>query len=323
MGTRPKSKPRAVRRRPDDVRSWLRTRPSLEELREVFPAEWRTVEREIGERAERGDVEELKAYVAQLTSPPPARPGGRRKVGGGGDALSLEIRRHMTVAALKQVCLAAASGVEQGRLRFNLVNGWVAQKLLFAGGLQRKPVSMAWFRLVWPLLWQRRMLMPLVSPKGIYCFYSKALVSAVAELLGDLRCVEIAAGDGTLARFLRDEGVDIVATDDHSWAHAVSYPDDVQRLDARQALRRLKPQAVVCSWPPAGNPFERDVFRTASVELYVVVGSRHRFSAGNWDAYDEQQDFALTEDLQLSALVLPPELEAAVYVFRRVSADAR
>ena len=53
------------------------------------------------------------------------------------------------------------------------LNGFVAQRLLFARGLERKPVSMRRFRLIWPLLWQRRRLMPLVQPKGIYCFYSR------------------------------------------------------------------------------------------------------------------------------------------------------
>jgi hypothetical protein len=36
-------------------------------------------------------------------------------------------------------------------------------------------------------------------------------------LIGERECLEIAAGDGTLARFLEAEGVRITATDDHSW----------------------------------------------------------------------------------------------------------
>jgi hypothetical protein len=99
----------------------------------------------------------------------------------------------------------------------------------------------------------------------------------------------------------------------------VRFGDDVVRQDAREALRARRPQVVVCSWPPAGNAFEREVFRTRSVELYVVIGSRHRFATGDWDAYERQTTFALEESPELSALVLPPELEAAVRLFRRVS----
>lgn len=228
----------------------------------------------------------------------------------------------MRAAALKQLCFSAATGVTAGRVRFNLLNGYVAQRLLFAGGLERKPVSLAWFRLLWPLLWQRRLLMPLVGPKGIYCFYSRKLIRALASQIGDRSCLEIAAGDGTLSRFLADEGVEVTATDDHSWKQSISFPDSVRRLDARQALRVHQPQAVVCSWPPAGNPFEREVFKTRSVELYVVVSSRHRFASGDWAAYERQRGFDFAEDPDLSRLVLPPELEAAVYVFRRRTAGS-
>ena len=48
-----------------------------------------------------------------------------------------------------------------------------------------------------------------------------------------------------------------------------------------------------------------------------MISSRHRFAAGDWDAYDAQDAFEMTLDEELSRLVLPPELEAAVYLFRR------
>ena len=66
--------------------------------------------------------------------------------------------------------------------------------------------------------------MPLVEPRGIYCFYSGALVARLAALIGARSCVEIAAGDGTLSRFLRDAGVDVVATDDASWTQTRGGP---------------------------------------------------------------------------------------------------
>jgi hypothetical protein len=179
-------------------------------------------------------------------------------------------------------------------------------------------VSLPSFQPVWPLLWQRRFLMPLVGPRGIYCFYSKPLIRRLAEMIGDRPALEIAAGDGTLARFLADAGVAITPTDDHSWRD-VSFPADVVREDAREAVRTRRPAVVVCSWPPAGNDFEHEVFRTASVELYVVIGSKHRFATGAWDAYEQQTEFEFAEDAALSRLVLPPELDAAVYVFRRTT----
>jgi hypothetical protein len=298
--------------RTGDVNAWLRSRPPLEQLQQRWPEEWERVSNQIGELTARGDVEELKAYVAEVAGPA-ATPIGTREA-----RLRAEVRRQMTVAALKQVCLSMATGVKEGRVRFNLINGWAGQKLLFREGLERKPASMFWFRLIWPLLWQRRLLMPLVNPKGIYCFYSDRLVQELAGLIGDRSCLEIAAGDGTLSRFLADAGVDITATDDHSWKHVVRFPAAVKREDARTALRRRRPQVVICSWPPAGNEFERDVFATRSVELYIVIGSRHEYASGNWAAYRAQERFEFAEDPRLSRLVLPPEVESQVLVFRRI-----
>ena len=304
------------RRRPQDVHRWLQKGPSLAELRKAYPGEWEVVQRELTEVVPRGDVDELKAYARALASPESDTRGRGQPRQSAPPAE--EIRRHMAAAALEQLSVSAATGVHEGRLRFNLINGYVAQRLLFKHDLERRPVSMLWFRLVWPLLWQRRFLMPLVGPKGIYCFYSKRLVHALAAMIGDRSCLEIAAGDGTLARFLADAGVDVTPTDDHSWRD-VDFPDSVTRQDAAEAVRARRPQVVICSWPPADNGFEREVFRTESVELYVVIGSRHRFATGDWAAYESQTAFELEEDAALSALVLPPELDAAVYVFRRAA----
>ena len=306
-----------MRGRPDQVRAWLERGPSLAALQEAYPAEWSVVQRELAELVPRGDLEALRAYAQRLAAPP-APASERRQVRGLDAALAREIRRQMAAAAIKQLSLSAATGVHEGRVRFNLVNGWIAQRLLFEHGLRRKPVSMPAFRLLWPLLLQRRYLMPLVGPKGIYCFYSKPLIRRLAAMIGDRRALEIAAGDGTLSRFLAGAGADVVATDDHSWRD-VEFPDSVVRQDAAEAVRTRRPQVVICSWPPAGNSFEREVFRTDSVELYVVIGSRHRFATGDWAAYESQTAFALEEDAALGALVLPPELDAAVYVFRRAA----
>jgi hypothetical protein len=271
-------------------------------MREAHPREWEKVQAEIAGVVNSGDLDDLKAYVQKVSH-------GRGRS---------EVERAMAQEALRKVCVAAATGVTKGKVRFNLVNGWIAQRLLFKGkGLDRKPVNRATFRAVWPLLTQKRFLMPLVEPKGIYCFYSRKLVKQLAKEIGDRKALEIAAGDGTLSRFLEAEGVDITATDDHSWKHAIDFPDDVRRQDAVTALRTHRPQVVICSWPPAGNSFEHHVFQTESVELYVVIASQHAFASGNWQAYSDQTGFDYSEDAGLSRLVLPPELESAVYVFRR------
>jgi len=273
------------------------TPPTLQELQAAHPRDWELVQKQLAEIVPTGDNAHLTRWIGSLQS---------------------DVQRAMAVAAVKQLALQAATGAKPGeRVRFNLLNGKLLQRIFFEGeGFRRKPVSMRQFKRWWPLLSQRKLLMPLVAKKGIYCFYSEPLVARLAELIGDRRAVEIAAGDGTLTRFLRGAGVDIVATDDHSWKD-VDFPAEVIKEDAKTSLKQRAPAVVVCSWPPADNAFERAVFKTRSVELYVVIGSRHRFAAGNWKTYEEQTAFDMTDDEELAQLVLPPELEAAVYVFRR------
>src|SRR4051794_16006855 len=301
------------RRRPAaQERAWLEGDPPLAEVRERFPAEWAQVQREVARAVDAGDVEAIKAYAVRVARAP--------KVRGEREAVSALARQRLAAGALKQMGVAAATGVSAGRVRFGLVSGWLTQRLLFrGGGLERKPVSPRAFRLLWPLVRQKRVLMPLVEPRGIYCFYSRPLVERLAALIGDRPCVEIAAGDGTLARFLRAAGADVVATDDFSWTQTAppAGSDDVVRQDARTALRERAPEVVLCSWPPAGNAFERHVFATPSVKTYIMIGSRGEFGAGSWADYRAQDAFTYAEEPQLSRLVLPPEIDPAVYVFHR------
>jgi hypothetical protein len=300
---------------------WLKTNPSLDELCSRYPGEWTAVQQDISAIVERGVAEELKAYLERMSAHAAlAKPSSGNQQKNRDATLSQFIRSRMAHESVKKLCLAtlaANTGATKGKLRFNLLNGYIAQKLLFSRELERKPVSLFWFRLFWPLVWQKKRLMPLVQPRGVYCFYSRALIEALAGMIASRSCLEIGAGDGTLTRFLKNQGVQLTATDNHGWQNAVKYPEWVIKLDAREALTTYAPEVVICSWPPSQNDFERYVFNTPSVQLYIVIGSHHQFAFGNWKDYKQQSTFDLEEDKKLGALVLPPELGAAVYVFRR------
>ncbi len=306
---------------PEHILKWLGEKPSLGELEKRFPEIREGVRQELATLLAEGTAARLPAYLKRLqreeTQLERTCRGSRSDRKGATALIRQMVRVRMAHLAVKQHLISEATGITGGKVRFNLINGMVAQKLLFSDGLERKPVSLFWFRLLWPLLWQRKLLMPLVQPEGIYCFYSKSLIDGLVRLIEGRFCLEIAAGDGTLSRFLADQGVTVVATDDHSWKHEVRYPRSVEMRDGGDALREYLPPVVICSWPPAGNRFEQQVFRTKSVQLYIVIGSRHHFAAGNWEAYHQQTAFDYGEDRALSALLLPPELDGAVYLFRR------
>ncbi len=294
---------------------------SLEELMAAYPAEWRAVGEALVAATAAGRPEAVEAFVRQAAEAAAPWRARVERSHGNPEVLAAALPRlaaaRMARLAVERTLLAAATGQAAGTVRLGRWSGTLIQALFFGRGLARRPVPMRAFRWVWPLVTQKRLLMPLVQPRGIYCFYSLELVKALAALVGGRPALEIAAGDGTLSRFLRERGADVRATDDQSWAHAVTYPADVERLDAAAALARHRPRAVLCSFPPPGNGFERRVFTTPGVELYLVVTTRHRFAAGDWAAYERQTAFEWSVDERLSALVLPPELDPAVLVFRR------
>lgn len=306
---------------PEKILAWLQKSPSLAELCARFPDDWEIVQSDFARIVAHGTPEDLKAITDRSGRQKPLHKGLHSRAPADRKMrealLSEHVRHRMMRLVIKQYSLPVATGVTKGKVRFDIINGYLAQKLLFAKGLERKMTSLFWFRLVWPLIWRKRLLMPLVESRGIYCFYSKELVEALAAIIGSRSCVEIAAGDGTLSRFLKSRGIQITVTDNHSWKHAIHYPEDVELCDAREALRRYDPEVVICSWPPSSNDFERMVFKTKSVQVYIVIGSRFQFASGNWADYKMQSTFSFEEDKRLGELVLPPELGSTVYIFRR------
>ena len=304
-----------------DELKWLSTNPPLHELMECYPDEWKEVGYELVSVLEDGRAEQLNevATKARLM----AETGKERILKSRNSLKAIEtampylVKSKMWLLALEKCYLAAATGKTTGKVRFNLINGYLIQKLLFSKHLIRKPASLFRFKFLWPFIAQKRILMPLVQPKGIYCFYSSRLIKELASMIGGRSCLEIGAGDGTLSRFLTEAGVRVTPTDNYSWGHAISYPDTVEKIDAKEALGKYQPQVAICSWPPPRNNFERHVFSTKSVELYVAIGSRYKFASGDWDAYATQRKFVWEMDHCLSRYVLPPELDSAVLIFSR------
>ncbi|WP_310829570.1 hypothetical protein [Paenibacillus pedocola] len=227
------------------------------------------------------------------------------------------IKARFAIHLLEQLNIAVSSKTPAANVRFNLWDGTILQKLLFKKAFERKPVSLGLFKFFWRLIINKKILMPLVNKKGIYCFYSKALIKELGVLIGDKKCLEIAAGDGTLTRFLNENHIPCIATDDYSWKHYIQYPVFVEQADAKTALQKYSPEVVLCSWPVPKNPYEKHVFKTDSVNLYIVIGTRSSAYTGDFEAYHNADLFTMELNERLSALMLPPSNENAVYLFRR------
>jgi len=281
------------------VQRWLLTEPSLREMKAHFPDEWDQGRIQMLRASERGEIRALIAELGISRSPLRDHQASEQQ------RISDLVRTQLILRTLRSVGLSAETGVAEGTIRLPKVSGWLMQRLFFSAGLVRKPVSMWKYRMIWPLLRGRERLMPLVRAEGIYCFYSNEFIAEVKKLAAGRPVLEIAAGDGTLTRFLREAGVECIATDDHSWSREITYGSSVEKLDARQAIKKCKPEVVICSWPPPGNSFEREVFATHSVKTYLVVASPSRAEAGDWNAYERQKGFRVRVASELACRVMP------------------
>jgi len=308
---------------PKDEYKWACRETHLQKLMDRYPQDWQCVGPELIKALENGSGRELTDFCAQKRL---AQGTWQQRVEKSRynpkvieSAIPQLIRNRMFLLAV-DLCYQTAALGSTGKIRLNLANGYIIQKLLFERHLTRKPASLKRFNFWWRFVTQKRILMPLVQTKGIYCFYSRELIRELCRAIGNRSCLEIGAGDGTLTSFLAKQGVSVRATDDYSWKHRIEYPNEVERLGAKQALAKYEPQVVICSWPPPGNAFERIVLNTRSVETYIVIGSRYKFASGNWASYEEQSRFEWNLDPKLSSMVIPPELESAVLIFQRKAA---
>jgi hypothetical protein len=191
---------------PKDELKWVCHEAHLRELMERYPETWQIVGPQLVSVLEGGQVPTLNDYSTKAKS---VEETWHYKIRQSRyntkvieSAMPRLIASRMALLAMDQCYHAAATGKASGKVRFNLLNGYIIQKLLFSHHLTRKPVSLKWFLFWWRIVRQKRLLMPLVQPRGIYCFYSKELIKELCILIGDRNCLEIAAGDGTLTRFL-------------------------------------------------------------------------------------------------------------------------
>ena len=93
--------------------------------------------------------------------------------------------------------------------------------------------------------------------RGMYAFVCWDWVNPLTEWIGKRKVLEIMAGAGWLAKALRSKGIDVIATDDHSWIDEKRWPlqTEVERLSALKALKKYgrSVDIVICSWPYMNN----------------------------------------------------------------------
>lgn len=92
-----------------------------------------------------------------------------------------------------------------------------------------------------------------------FALITKKFVRDLSKYIGDNKCLEIMSGQGCLSKSLRDEGIDIIATDNYSWDGRIDMSDlwtDIEKIDCLDAIRKYGKDVsyIICSWIPYENP---------------------------------------------------------------------
>jgi len=84
---------------------------------------------------------------------------------------------------------------------------------------------------------------------------SKRWTTPLGKYLRGYRVLEVMSGNGALSKALKDEGVNITATDNSSWNESSWFRNSwatVEKLDAVEAVKKygIRSDYIICSWPP-------------------------------------------------------------------------
>lgn len=215
-----------------------------------------------------------------------------------------------------QKILTSSLGGTPAKIRQSAVDKILCNRIFYYPYREHRPVNNTLQKILWPLVRDKPAAVGVAKNLGFYCFFTNRFIDMLIERLAGSRVLEIGAGSGLLTLLLQKRGIDCLATDDLSWGHAVRYGRHVENLDAASALKKYRPQAVVCSWPPPGNQFEQQVFNTEQVENYIAIGSVHQFATGARSVYAKQNVFNV-KSIKNEGLIAPREIDAEILWFTR------
>jgi len=129
---------------------------------------------------------------------------------------------------------------------------------------------------------------------GIYCFPTIELAEWLSERINIASTIEIGAGHGALARYLKipatdskcQERPDVKAYYISTGQPLTKYPEDIIALDAVDAIKKYQPETVIGCWVThkykktehdrGGNIYGIDEeFILKNVKQYIVVGNEN------------------------------------------------
>jgi hypothetical protein len=116
--------------------------------------------------------------------------------------------------------------------------------------------------------------------EGMFAFVSWKWVNPLAEWIGERKCLEVMAGRGILSFALRQKGIDIIVTDDFSWANTLEHckswintVTDVENMDAIKAVEQYGSEinVLIMSWAYMDDTAYRVIKRLYEVNPFAQV----------------------------------------------------
>lgn len=127
-----------------------------------------------------------------------------------------------------------------------------------------------------------------------------------------VRILEVGAGNGRLAHFMKEElektkagKFQIVATDSMERGFEPNYP--VEEIDYKDALAKYQPEIVICSWMPYSTDWTANFRSTPSVKEYILIGESYLEVCGDpwltWGQKDSDEESAEVPPYQKDGFV--------------------
>jgi 2-polyprenyl-3-methyl-5-hydroxy-6-metoxy-1,4-benzoquinol methylase len=231
------------------------------------------------------------------------------------------IKARMTAMAIEQFVAAFTGAHQRPHWTEKITLWWHLIRHLEGGTL----LSLAKHDKAWRLVKNPAAAAASIQAAGFWSLPTKELCEALKIYMGDDEILEVGAGRGLFVAALRECGVRVHGIDDCSWelARRVIHKSRtfMSEESAEDALRRRQPKVVLSVWPPPSNNFEKAVFATPSVKLYLAIVSTHQFASGNWQDYKAQEQhpkgFTCVMNESINKMLRPLESEQRLLIFRR------
>jgi hypothetical protein len=137
-----------------------------------------------------------------------------------------------------------------------------------------------------------------------FVFVSWDWIEPLVQWIGSKKCLEVMSGKGTLSYALRKKGVDVIATDDFSWAKKEEFSSwkttytEIENIDAVEAVNKYGKDIdiLIMSWPYMDNTAYIIIKKLNEINpnaLVVYIGEGYGGCTANsnfFDCFEEIED---------------------------------